>query len=171
MDIYSPSPCGRGLGGGGSHSQALLSDNFQHSLDILRLLPAKFDTLNLAVLQATPKQKFNISSVISQISGKSLKGMAWFHDSCPHPLTPSRQGRGDFLNLHKRPNSRPPFFKGGSVRLHLVGLTSAAMFAPPIPLPASPLKGEEFNIPSLSRGGLGWGWGNECCTIVAMQQS
>jgi len=94
LDIYSPSPCGRGLGGGGSHSQALLSDNFQHSLDILKYI----------VVPKTQHSK----------SGKSLRGMSWFHGSYPHPLTPSRQGRGDFWGLHKRPNSNHPEFPDGN---------------------------------------------------------
>jgi hypothetical protein len=52
---------------------------------------------------------------------------------------------------------------------YLVTFQHGIMFSHPIPLPTSPLKGEEaedslpfkgkeLKIPSPSRGGLGWGW-------------
>jgi len=34
--LNSPSPCGRGLGGGGSHFQATLSDDFEHSFNVFK---------------------------------------------------------------------------------------------------------------------------------------
>jgi hypothetical protein len=31
-----------------------------------------------------------------------LKAMTWFHGAFPHPLAPSRKGRGDFLEPLKK---------------------------------------------------------------------
>jgi hypothetical protein len=62
-----------------------------------RLLSAEFDTLKLTVSQMTPEYAFNISCVISQFYSIFLKAMTWFHGAFPHPLTPSRKGRGDIL--------------------------------------------------------------------------
>jgi hypothetical protein len=45
----------------------------------------------------TPEYAFNISCVISQFYRIFLKAVTWFHGAFPRPLTPSRKGRGDFL--------------------------------------------------------------------------
>jgi hypothetical protein len=74
LDFCSPAPCGRGLGGGGSHFKQLVPDNLQDSL-----------------------KAFNISCVISQFYHIFLKAITWFQGTFPHPLAPSRKGRGDFL--------------------------------------------------------------------------
>jgi hypothetical protein len=62
-----------------------------------RLLPSELDSFELTFSQTAPKQTFHISGLISQFYGTTLKGMLWFHGGFPHPLTPSRKGRGDFL--------------------------------------------------------------------------
>ncbi len=61
-----------------------------------RLLSSKLDTFKLTVSQTTPKYTFNVSCVTSQFYRIFLKVMAWFQSSFPHPLSPSRKGRGDF---------------------------------------------------------------------------
>jgi len=60
-----------------------------------RLLPSELGAFKLAVSQVTPQIAFRISTLVAQFSGKCVKGMSLFHGSFPHPLTPSRKGRGD----------------------------------------------------------------------------
>jgi hypothetical protein len=80
--LLLPRPLREGAGGWGKSLQALLPDNFQDSLDIF--------------IYIMPEYTFNISCVISQFYRIFLKAMTWFHGAFPHPLTPSRKGRGDF---------------------------------------------------------------------------
>jgi hypothetical protein len=47
--------------------------------------------------ECRPPSSSNISCVISQFYRIFMKAMTWFHGAFPHPLAPSRKGRGDFL--------------------------------------------------------------------------
>lgn len=58
------------------------------------LLPAKLDVRKLAILQIAPEQALSIRAVIAELFSECLMGMSWFYGDSPHPLTPSREGRG-----------------------------------------------------------------------------
>ena len=82
----------------------LVEGNKVYNICFNRLLSTELDPFKLPVSQMIPKQAFNISGSISQPYGIFLKRMTRFHDGFPHPLSPSRKGRGS-----KYSNSRGGF--------------------------------------------------------------
>jgi len=70
-----------------------------------RLLATKLNPFNLAVPETLPESNFGVCAVVAKIMGPAMQGMSWFHCNFPHPLTPSRQGRGNLT-----PNPKCPKF-------------------------------------------------------------
>ena len=69
------------------------------------LLAAELHPFNLTVPEMPPQQALHIRRVVAQLPGKGGESMSRFHGKVrtlsffayTHPLTPSRQGRGNLL--------------------------------------------------------------------------